>query len=245
MTAARILHIDDEPEIREAVRMSLDLDPEMTVRSCASGSEAIATIDDWLPDLVLLDAMMPTIDGPMTLAMLRKRRGTAAIPVVFTTAKVQTSELEYFKSLGAAGVMAKPLDPSTLAGALRDFLKSKPPRLDIMEQEFLGRARKDANELLGCRTALTAGRHGTETLFRVRQIAHGLAGAGGIFGYHAISDNATSLEEVMIAKGTDAEIRSAIDTLLARISETVLDRSRCSVGRSRRRLRRAHAGASQ
>jgi CheY-like chemotaxis protein len=128
MTTLRILHVDDEPDIRVIVELSLSLDPELSVRSCASGTDALATAADWLPDMILCDVMMPIMDGPATLARLRECPQTVHIPVVFMTARAQTRELEHFKSLGAAGVIAKPFDPMTLANSVRCHLQ---PRLQL------------------------------------------------------------------------------------------------------------------
>ena len=89
MTALRVLHVDDEPDIREVVEFSLGLDPDLVTRSCASGEEALAAAAAWSPDVVLLDMMMPVMDGPATLAALRKNPCTATIPVVFMTARAQ------------------------------------------------------------------------------------------------------------------------------------------------------------
>jgi len=115
MESVRVLHVDDEPDIREVVEISLGLDPAFALRSCASGKDALAAIADWSPDLILLDVMMPDMDGPMTLLRLRERPQTAGIPVVFLTARARASEVNRFLSLGAAGVIAKPFDPMTLA----------------------------------------------------------------------------------------------------------------------------------
>jgi CheY-like chemotaxis protein len=132
MSVARIMHVDDEPDIREVVQLSLELDSELTVRSCASGLEALALIRDWVPDLVLLDVMMPNMDGPTTLANLRREPTMASVPVVFMTARVQSRELDHFRSLGAAGVLAKPFDPGTLAESVCKFLKPKPSTPRVM-----------------------------------------------------------------------------------------------------------------
>ena len=234
MTAARIMHVDDEPDIREVVRISLERDPGIKVLSCASGAEALAAVDDWSPDLVLLDVMMPNMDGPTTLTMLRRDPATASIPVVFMTARVQTRELDHFKSLGAAGVLPKPFDPSTLVSALRGFLRPEPTRLDVLQTEFLARARNDARELAGCKAALAADRDAAGQRARVVEIAHGLAGAGGIFGYRIISKDAAALEELLITDATASVVGTAIDTLLESISATGGDRIET----------RAEAGAS-
>ena len=72
MNTLRILHVDDEPDIREVVEASLMLDPDFFVRSCGSGEEAVAMAPHWRPDLILCDVMMPVMDGPATLARLRE-----------------------------------------------------------------------------------------------------------------------------------------------------------------------------
>jgi CheY-like chemotaxis protein len=122
MSELRILHVDDEPDIRELVKLSLGLDPELLVKNCASGSDALVAAAEWVPAVILMDVMMPIMDGPQTLAHLREIQQTANIPVVFMTARAQTREVEHFLSLGAAGVIPKPFDPMTLAAAVRNYL---------------------------------------------------------------------------------------------------------------------------
>ena len=104
------------------MEISLGLDPDLEIRSCGSGHEALAVAEDWLPDLVLLDVMMPEMDGPTTLGHLRENARTAKVPVVFMTARAQAYELDTFRSLGAAGVIPKPFDPMTLAGSVRAYV---------------------------------------------------------------------------------------------------------------------------
>jgi two-component system, OmpR family, response regulator len=119
----RIIYADDEADIREVAALSLGLDPELEVRTCASGAEVLATAAAWLPDVILLDVMMPSMDGPTTLAGLRKDPALAAVPVVFITARTQAHETERFRALGAAGIITKPFDPMTLAATAKGFLK--------------------------------------------------------------------------------------------------------------------------
>jgi CheY-like chemotaxis protein len=122
MSAIRILHVDDEPDIREVVDMSLGLSPDFEVRACASGAEAVAAAVEWSPSLILLDVMMPGMDGPMTLTQLHKNPQTSDIPVLFMTARAQTREVEHLIALGAQGVISKPFDPMTLAPLVRSHL---------------------------------------------------------------------------------------------------------------------------
>jgi CheY-like chemotaxis protein len=124
MSEIRILHVDDESDIREIVDMSLGLNPDFQVRACGSGAEAIQAAAEWSPYLILLDVMMPGMDGPATLAQLRKNPQTSAIPVVFMTARAQAREIDQFLSLGAQGVISKPFDPMTLATEVEDQLRA-------------------------------------------------------------------------------------------------------------------------
>jgi CheY-like chemotaxis protein len=119
----RILYVDDEDDIREVAVFALELDPQLEVRSARSGMEALEVITSWRPDLILLDVMMPGMDGPEMLARMRAGPEPADLPVVFITARTQAHEVERFLALGAAGVIAKPFDPMTLAATARGHLK--------------------------------------------------------------------------------------------------------------------------
>jgi CheY-like chemotaxis protein len=127
MTEIRILLVDDEPDIREVVDVSLGLDQEFRMRACGTGADALVMAAEWSPSLILLDVMMPFMDGPATLANLRNNPCTAHIPVVFLTARTQAAEIEHFISLGAQGVLRKPFDAMTLPASVRSHL---PPPAD-------------------------------------------------------------------------------------------------------------------
>lgn len=114
-----ILYVEDDPDIQEVVTMALEVVGGFQVSVASSGREALVTVAGSIPDLILLDVMMPDMDGPTTLAHLRERPDLADVPVVFITAKVQATEIEYFKSLGAVDVIAKPFDPVALAGQVQ------------------------------------------------------------------------------------------------------------------------------
>jgi two-component system, OmpR family, response regulator len=119
-----VAYVDDEPDIREVAALALGLDPEIESRTCASGAELLALMRTWRPDVILLDVMMPGMDGPATLAALRREHPhLAAIPVIFITARTQAHEVERFTALGAAGVITKPFDPMTLAQTARSFVR--------------------------------------------------------------------------------------------------------------------------
>jgi two-component system OmpR family response regulator len=203
MTTLRILHVDDEPDIREVVEISLGLDPGLATRSCSSGESAIVAAIDWQPDIILCDVMMPVMDGPATLMRLRENPLTAAIPVIFMTARAQTRELDRFRSLGALGVIPKPFDPMTLAASVRSYVQSAHDPMDDLRAQFLQRVKKDVMALSQGRIELEDGTRLPDTLDRIKRIAHGLSGAGGIYGFAAISDAAADLEDAVIAELAD------------------------------------------
>lgn len=117
----RILYVEDDPDIQQIAMMVLDTIAGFTVRACSSGREAVATAVSFQPDLMLLDVMMPGMDGPETLRELRKFSELAQTPAVFMTAKVQPQEVQEYLAMGALAVIAKPFDPMTLADELRSI----------------------------------------------------------------------------------------------------------------------------
>ncbi len=120
----RILYVEDEPDIQAVARLSLEMVGGFEVRICSSGHEALSAVGEYLPDIILLDVMMPELDGPATLAELKKRPDAAAIPVVFMTAKVQPHEIAGYKALGVAAVIPKPFDPMTLPQQIQSIWQS-------------------------------------------------------------------------------------------------------------------------
>ncbi len=116
----RILYVEDEPDIQAVAKIALETVGGFELKVCSSGEEAIQDPVGFGPDLILLDVMMPGMDGPTTLGELRKIPELVETPVIFMTAKVQPQEVEHFKSLGAIEVIAKPFDPMTLAQTIRD-----------------------------------------------------------------------------------------------------------------------------
>jgi two-component system OmpR family response regulator len=211
------LSVDDEPDIREIVELSLGLDPIFLVRQCPSGHEALRAAIEWRPDLILLDVMMPVMDGPATLAELRADRRTAMIPVVFMTARAQMQEQARFKALGAAGVIAKPFDPMRLPAQVRDCLSAA----NAPAEDFVFRLNDAFAALAACRSELAL-THERGTLVRIKDIAQTLAGTSRIYGFAGISFESTALEEAadgeFMGRGGPMQVEDAIDRVLARIA---------------------------
>ncbi len=115
----RILYVEDEPDIRTVAQMALQAVGGFAVIACASGQEALDAAPHAQADLLLLDIMMPGMDGPSTLKALREIPATAQTPVIFMTAKVQAAEVALYKGLGALEVIPKPFDPMELSAQIQ------------------------------------------------------------------------------------------------------------------------------
>jgi CheY-like chemotaxis protein len=118
----RVLIIDDEPDVHYVARLSLNRVGQMTVIEARTGAEGIAKARSERPDCILLDMLMPDMDGAATFRALRASEETSAIPVVFLTAKASVAEVRRLMVLGAKGVVQKPFNPMTLAAELAAIL---------------------------------------------------------------------------------------------------------------------------
>lgn len=115
-----ILCVEDDPDIRTIATLALEAGG-FQVEACSSGVEALSLVLKRRPDLIILDVMMPGLDGMATLVELRKMSETATVPVVFMTAKVQPAEISHYRQLGALGVVIKPFDPMRLPQEIREI----------------------------------------------------------------------------------------------------------------------------
>lgn len=115
----RITYVEDEPDIRTVAQIALETVGGFELDVCASGAEALLRTPDFDPDLILLDVMMPEMDGMDAFKHLRSKPDLADTPIVFMTAKAQPDEIRNYEALGAAGVITKPFDPMTLADEVR------------------------------------------------------------------------------------------------------------------------------
>jgi len=121
VTSRRVLIIDDDDGIREVAKMSLELVAGWEVATAASGDEGLAQARGSLPEGILLDVMMPGMDGPATLTALRADDAVGSTPVIFLTAKVQAAERTRFAEMDVAGLIAKPFDPMKLASQVAEL----------------------------------------------------------------------------------------------------------------------------
>jgi CheY-like chemotaxis protein len=200
----RVLIIDDDPDILAVTRITLRARGGFEVEVCQSGEKALATARRFAPDLILLDVMMPGIDGPTTLRALRGDPETAATPVVFMTAKVMKHETARYLDLGAAAVIAKPFDQRTLADELEEIARRSPsrasedgdPELAALLDAYTAALPAKLEEIrdLWARVASGSDAEAARTLYlRV----HSLAGTAASYGHPSVGDIARQLERVI------------------------------------------------
>ena len=116
---AHVLYADDEEDILSVATLALEMVGGLSVETCCGGREAIEAARRRRPDLIMLDVMMPVMDGPTTMSRLRADASLADIPVILLTARVRGAEVTGYLALGADGVISKPFDPMTLADEVR------------------------------------------------------------------------------------------------------------------------------
>ena len=245
MTQYRILVVDDEPDVRTVIELTLSREPDFAIRTCASGKLALTEAASWSPDLIVLDVMMPNMDGPTTLTQLRANPATAHIPAVFLTARARPAELEHFISVGALGAIAKPFVPKELRAALKGYLQAaagpsaagdggdatpsagrkdaqpeplmSDAELAAERAEYLPRLQAAAATLVALRAALTREPMSAVVLDELRTVAHRMAGSAGLYGFAEVSAAAAHLEDSIVARraGIDSDIEALL-TLIER-----------------------------
>jgi two-component system OmpR family response regulator len=206
-----VLYVDDDPDICEVVRASLGLMAGLNVYIAGSGETAIDLAYALRPDLILMDVMMPGLDGPSTLKFMRESPPIDAIPVIFLTAKVLPAEIAHLLDLGAIGVIGKPFDPMTLGDQLLTVWKSAglgetsaPARsapgavkqqVSSLTGDFLRRTRRDVMRLT--EMFERAGTGDTTVLKGAERLAHSIHGAGAMFGFPQLSATAGAIEQLI------------------------------------------------
>lgn len=124
MDISRLMLVDDDQNIRRITELVLTRVGKWEATLAASGKEALEMIESVKPDVVLLDVMMPEMDGPTVFAKIKERESLRHTPVIFMTAKVQNDEVDGYLALGAAGVITKPFDPKSLPDQIRSIVEA-------------------------------------------------------------------------------------------------------------------------
>ena len=120
----KIIHVDDDRDVREITKMVLELYEEFEVLSCGSGEEALCAIDQFTPDVFLLDVMMPDLDGPQIFEKIRVLPRLAEVPVIFLTVRAAKNQKDELWQIGPLDVITKPFDPLSLASQIKAVLNN-------------------------------------------------------------------------------------------------------------------------
>lgn len=120
----KILYAEDEIDVQTVVELTIQSMSDYEIKVCDNGKRLLECVNEYNPDLILLDVMMPEMDGPTTFKHLQSTEATKNIPVIFMTAKAQVHEVETFKEIGALGVITKPFDPMSLCDEIKEIWDS-------------------------------------------------------------------------------------------------------------------------
>jgi len=213
-----VLYVDDDPDICSVVQATLRLVPGLDVQTADSGERAIDLAYELRPDLLLMDVMMPGLDGPSTFRRMRESALLSAMPVIFMTAKVLPAEIAQLLQLGAIGVIVKPFDPLKLYGELlslwnkestaRDSIEGGGPaevqaQVDSLTVNFLQRAWADVINLA---KIIERAHAGDRSAFpEIERICHSIHGAGAMFGFPRISEEGGAMARMISAVTASAE----------------------------------------
>ena len=205
---AKVLYVEDVAVIRLLAKQALESAGGFSVALCSSGEEAVGKAVSFAPDIILLDVMMPGMDGPATLRALRQLPETARTPVVFMTGDAGPDDLLRYRQLGAVEVIAKPFDPLTLAARVGGVFRQQAFEVSSekadSQAEFAGLQRDYLQglpeKLAGLKAVFENRGNGLEpeSLREAGFIAHSLAGSAGSFGFQAIGEHARKLQELLL-----------------------------------------------
>lgn len=248
-----VLYVDDDPDICAVVQTTLCLIAGLDVQSTNSGERAIDLAYELRPDLIILDVMMPGLDGPSTYKRIRENALIADIPVIFMTAKVLPKEIDQYLRLGAIGVIGKPFDPIALgdevvalwnkaasARVSADVRHGDDPaqaHVESLSLRFLERVR---GEVLRLRELTTSAQQGDRSVLgEIERVAHSIHGAGAIFGFPAVSTSGGAVErlvEDMRTGGmTSNEAAEPLELQLQRCTEQLAREVEAAAGSGRKR----------
>ena len=212
----RILYVEDDPDIREVARLALEVVGGLTILACESGEDALARFPGFAPDLLLLDVMMPGMDGPTLLGRLHQTAAGRDLPAIFMTAKMQPDEVAALEHIGAIGVIPKPFDPMRLTEEVRaiwtahqarrpDAATADDPRKAIIDQtvnrlalRFFHKLPARIAEIGKLWAFLKSAATDRQTLAELHRKVHSLTGTASTFGFAAVAATARSLERALL-----------------------------------------------
>ncbi|MEQ1530552.1 MAG: response regulator [Methylococcales bacterium] len=227
----KILYVEDETDIQTIAQIALETVGGFIVKICSSGEQALREVTGFAPDIILLDVMMPGLNGIQTLKQLQQKPECAAIPTVFMTARVQAAEVEHYLNLGAIDVIAKPFDPMTLADKVRTILNSSAinAKQDQLKRQLHALKAQYKQELPAKIADVMADWqqlkiHSAEQPLKnlIRKL-HSLCGSGATFEFPALSEAAECLEKQLRVISTDLTKPlplQALEALFANLEST-------------------------
>ena len=225
-TLRHILAVEDDPDIQKVIKLALDTVGGFSTTLASSGQEALAALDHCQPDLILLDVMMPGMDGPTTLSRIRERTEYRDTPAIFLTAKAQTHEIQHLLALGAIAVIAKPFDPMKLAEEVRSHWNqavntvSQPapeqhPELSLeasieaLRQEFIAEIPQRLTDIDTLWQRIKAGQAKLTDLQELVRLVHSLSGTSRTYGLASLGLHARKIEKALQTYGEAGQLPTA------------------------------------
>ena len=234
----RVLVVDDDPDVRALVSLTLRALGGYTVETSPSASDALEQARSFAPDLILLDVMMPGMDGRQALKALRADEATAHIPVIFISAGVDRSDAPEYRALGALGVIPKPFDPALLPATLERMCHGQPieeahrPDLETLRAAYCTDLPATIGGMEALAARLVAGGWRQPIVESLFERAHRMAGTAGMYGLDTVGRSAGILAAEL--KRLLEDPRWPPSRPAAEVATLVKALARCVPGRDRR-----------
>jgi two-component system OmpR family response regulator len=199
----KVLLVDDDPDVGDLVALALGQADGYTVQVCTASAEALERARSFRPDLILLDVMMPGMDGREILKALRADETTGSIPVVFISAGADWQDAPQYQELGAIGVIPKPFDPALLSATLREICSGQPVThayptdFGDLRVAYLSELPEKTEAMTALAAGLVGGGWHKPTVEALMQMAHRLAGSSGLYGCDGLARAAGILEAML------------------------------------------------
>lgn len=202
----RILYVEDEPDIRTITTIALQNVGKFSIKAFSNGEEALEHVAEFSPELILLDVMMPGMDGLSTFHALHSMPATAKIPVVFMTAKIMAEEMSNYRKIGTAGIISKPFDPMALheriTGIWEEYqtqMRLNEDKPEYLMKSYISRLQSLTEEILRLVAVLENSTESQLIMEKIYELAHSYAGSGGVFGFPRVSKAAEKVEAAALA----------------------------------------------
>ena len=227
-----ILYIDDDRDILTITQFALEKIGGFHVETCNSGGKGLAAAEAMHPDLIMLDVMMPDVDGPSLLRSIQNNRQLCGTPVVFMTARMRPAEIDRYAALGAVGIIPKPFNPVTLSDDIRNIWQTYQRNAAIsaaigyndLRQQYLKNLPAKRTEVEAFLRHIRVAKPSQALATRIEHLAHNLAGSGETYGYRALGKAARVLEEILISRPNSPKMLLVASRLIAAIDRTLIPR---------------------